>query len=414
MEKLTIDNFAGIKSMDFEFKPINILIGPQGSGKSITVKLLYFFKSFFGEIIRNIESEESKRELDKKQKEKFLTFFPRDSWPKGNFRIIYSLQGTEIRIEKKSNQLNFDYSENLKKLILKLRKLNTDEKNKMNTDPKPISFSRRRELTDKIEKSINSEISEISMNSQFFIPAGRSFFANIQKSIFSFLSDNRSLDPFLIEFGSYYESFKRLYKDEPFERLDDRRIDEAISEILGSNYLREKDKDYLVHDDTRKVNLSNASSGQQETLPLMVILRALNAFRFSRSGATIYIEEPEAHLFPNAQKAIVQLLARTFNNEKSKFQIIVTTHSPYILASFNNLLEAGRLSEIKAADSKSISTIIPKEEQIPLGLVAAYSLSQGKKMNLIDKDTGLISQTILDNVSNEIAIEFGKLLDIEF
>ena len=54
METIYIENFAGIKKMDFDFKSINILIGPQGSGKSVTVKLMYFFKNFINEIVKNI------------------------------------------------------------------------------------------------------------------------------------------------------------------------------------------------------------------------------------------------------------------------------------------------------------------------------------------------------------------------
>ena len=69
METIYIENFAGIKKMDFDFKSINILIGPQGSGKSVTVKLMYFFKNFINEIVKNIENEESKRDLDKNQKQ---------------------------------------------------------------------------------------------------------------------------------------------------------------------------------------------------------------------------------------------------------------------------------------------------------------------------------------------------------
>lgn len=414
MEKIKIENFAGIKSMDFEFKSINILIGPQGSGKSVTVKLLYFFKSFFSEILRSIDSEESKRELDKKQKEKFTTFFPKDSWTKGNFKIIYTLGQTTISIERVDNQLDFDYSDNLKKVITKVRKIFSDEKRRISEDPKRSSYSFKRQLNEKLESHFKQEISSESMYSQFFIPAGRSFFANIQKSIFSFLSDNRSLDPFLIEFGSFYENLKRFYnRDTNTDRVD-KEFDEIISQILNSKYLREKEKDFLIHSDNRKVNLSNASSGQQETLPLVVILRALNELHFSGSGSTIYIEEPEAHLFPIAQKAMVKLLARTFNNKNSKFQIIVTTHSPYILSSFNNLLQAGRLTKLKPDESKNISKVVPKQEQINPDLLSAYSLDLGKKEELIEDESKLISPTILDSVSNEIAVEFGNLLDIEF
>ncbi len=412
MEKIKIENFGGIKSMDFEFKAINLLIGPQGSGKSITVKLLYFFKSFFGEIIRSVDSEETKKELDKKQKETFVNFFPKDSWPKGNFKIVYTIDNTEMSIEKANNVLNFQYSENLKKTIIKARKIVSDEKNRINLNPKNRTFAFKDNLNLKLKKCFIDDISSVAMYEQLFIPAGRSFFANIQKNIFSFLSDNRSLDPFLIEFGSFYENLKRLYKDVIIDEPD-RKFDELIAQILNSNFHREKDKDFLIHHDSRKVNLSNASSGQQETLPLVIILRVLNSLN-SLNGASIYIEEPEAHLFPIAQKRMVQLLARTFNNHNSNFQIFVTTHSPYILSSFNNLLQAGRLNNLKPEEADRISKVVPKEEQINPDLLCAYSLNKGKRELLEDEDSKLISQTMLDSVSNEIATEFGNLLDIEF
>jgi AAA15 family ATPase/GTPase len=95
-EKLKITNFAGISQLELDINHITVLIGPQGSGKSISVKLLYFFKTFFAEIIKSVMDEESKRDLDKRQKDKFINFFPKDSWPQGNFTIVYSYGSENI------------------------------------------------------------------------------------------------------------------------------------------------------------------------------------------------------------------------------------------------------------------------------------------------------------------------------
>lgn len=416
MEKLFIENFAGIKKMDFEFKSINILIGPQGSGKSVTVKLLYFFKNFVNEIVKNIENEESKRDLDKNQKDIFINFFPKETWPKDNFNIIYTRDNTSISLIKKDSKIFFDYSENLIKLLKKGKKIYATERAKVLTDRKTSSFRVKREISNKINKCIQEELGLESTFEQFFIPAGRSFFANIQSTIFSFLSDNRSLDPFLIEFGSFYESLKRYYNDfivgSDNNKLD-KETDEIISQILGSTYLRDKEKDYLVHKDNRKVNLTNASSGQQETLPLIIILKTLNYISSAGGGFTLYIEEPEAHLFPTAQKKIIELLARTFNNKDRNFQIFITTHSPYILSSFNNLIYAGNLAE-NINYSKKVDEVISPKQQLESYLFSVYSLKNNVRKYLMDKESNLISSTILDSVSDEISIEFDKLLNIEF
>ncbi|NET05121.1 MAG: AAA family ATPase [Symploca sp. SIO2B6] len=45
MERLLIENFVGIKKLDIELKKINILIGPQASGKSVCAKLLFYIIS---------------------------------------------------------------------------------------------------------------------------------------------------------------------------------------------------------------------------------------------------------------------------------------------------------------------------------------------------------------------------------
>ena len=417
METIYIENFAGIKKMDFDFKSINILIGPQGSGKSVTVKLMYFFKNFINEIVKNIENEESKRDLDKNQKEIFLNFFPKETWPKDDFLIVYKNNITSISLKKVDSKIIFEYSENLKKLLKKGKKIYTSEKAKYANDHKISNFRFKRELSDKIKKCIQEELGVESTFEQFFIPAGRSFFANIQSTIFSFLSDNRSLDPFLIEFGSFYESLKRYYNDiivnNNSHQRQDKEFDELTSQILSSNYLREKEKDYLIHKDSRKVNLTNASSGQQETLPLIIILKALNYISSSGGGFTLYIEEPEAHLFPTAQKRIVELLARTFNSKNRNFQIFITTHSPYILSSFNNLIYAGNLAE-NIKYSTRVEEVISPKEYLESYLFSVYSLRNNVRSYLIDEETKLITTTILDSVSDDISIEFDKLLNIEF
>ena len=403
--------------MDFDFKSINILIGPQGSGKSVTVKLMYFFKNFINEIVKNIENEESKRDLDKNQKEIFLNFFPKETWPKDDFLIIYKNNITSISLKKVDSKIIFEYSENLKKLLKKGKKIYTSEKAKYANDHKISNFRFKRELSDKITKCIQEELGVESTFEQFFVPAGRSFFANIQSTIFSFLSDNRSLDPFLIEFGSFYESLKRYYNDiivnNNSHQRQDKEFDELTSQILSSNYLREKEKDYLIHKDSRKVNLTNASSGQQETLPLIIILKALNYISSSGGGFTLYIEEPEAHLFPTAQKRIVELLARTFNSKNRNFQIFITTHSPYILSSFNNLIYAGNLAE-NIKYSTRVEEVISPKEYLESYLFSVYSLRNNVRSYLIDEETKLITTTILDSVSDDISIEFDKLLNIEF
>jgi len=422
-ETLRITNFAGLKKVSIDVKSMTVLIGPQASGKSICAKLLYFFKGFFEEILSACEEDNDKRTLDKNYKNRFVEYFPRESWNKGEFSIKYLIDDDWMQIIKENGKsLKFSYSKGIVKLISKCRSLISKERKE---NDERIS-SKYRYSARKVSLDYYRLIREMFGNqasfNQVFVPAGRSFFANLQSSIFSFLREARSLDPFLVEFGSFYENYKRSYirytsredKKTSSKRIKD--ADKLISEILKGKYVREKDQDYLLHGDARKVNLLNASSGQQETLPLLIIIRTLLYRRVEfQLGATLYIEEPEAHLFPTAQKKVIELLSTLFGFNGRRFQFVITTHSPYNISSLNNLIEAGRLrSQIN--DEKEIAKldkIVPSTRQINPDCVNAYSLKNGSKKDLYDKESGLLIADLLDEVSESISIEFGELLDIE-
>ncbi|BAU65632.1 hypothetical protein STA3757_30210 [Stanieria sp. NIES-3757] len=107
MEKIEIKDFVGIKDITIEIKQINILIGPQASGKSIVAKLLFYFKSFIFEMISAAKELKSVRELNRDYKHKFKTFFPSSSWGNQDFTIRYSIDQEFIEIyRKKSSSKN--------------------------------------------------------------------------------------------------------------------------------------------------------------------------------------------------------------------------------------------------------------------------------------------------------------------
>ena len=413
-EILKINNFAGINHIDIEFKRLNVFIGPQASGKSITIKLAYFFKEIFSELVGAVSREENLNTFKSNQVDKFIKFFPTKSWRNGDFEVSYQLyEGIDIFIKREGNKRpKIEFSDNLNHCLSKIKKNHKSLLKEQEYEEK-ISFLKRRELEGKLNqeffKLINQE-KTLFNGAQFFIPAGRSFFSNLQESIFSFLKENTILDPFLIEFGSNYEVFKDIFNRN--DRDIQYNYEEIISNILNSEYKREKSVDSLVHKDSRIVNLSNASSGQQEILPLLVILKVLIGGKVrlgNENNSSIYIEEPEAHLFPNAQKAIVRLLAKLCNT--NKYQIFITTHSPYLLSAINNHFIAGSIAEEKL---EQVYKVIDKSEILYANESTAYALNNGSCTNLISQDDGIILAEVLDNVSNEISSDFEALLNLKY
>lgn len=413
-ESIKIQNFGGLKEISIPLNSINIFIGKQASGKSITAKLVYFFKGIFNDIFNGVLDNKNKTEIDKLILNKFEDYFPSEGWSGGDFSITYEIGDQNISLERQvqsKKKLKIQYSDDIKKAFSGCRKLlkkNEEQDSKISIRPQSIA------LREKYYSYLKREIGEVATFNQVFIPAGRSFFANLQSSIFSFLSNNKAIDPFLVEFGSFYSNVKSIV--ERPNRIDKRpipeeHIDALILEILGGRYRRDKNKDYIIQHDDRKIDVSFSSSGQQETLPLSIILKALTMIGFSGEGATIYIEEPEAHLFPSAQKKMVELIATVYNNSRNKLQFIITTHSPYILTSINNLLNAGLLKE-QGINEKNLYRVVPKSEIIMPKEVNAFAMKDGRTLNLIDSETGLISADLLDQVSEEISLQFDELLDL--
>lgn len=424
-EKLIVKNFAGIKELKIEIKRINILIGPQASGKSVCAKLLFYFKSFIWEILSVVETEQTKRNLDSNYSKTFEEYFPSDSWGSHNFFIRYEICDVFIEITRKQDskgKILLSYSDFFKKELAELRLLfrKIKEKNFENND-KYERIDRlyliRTVLRDSLIDFLSTSLCREAAFTQLFIPAGRSFFANLQSSIFSFLSSNNALDPFLRVFGSTYENIKGVrfnFRDRSGERKDIQdEIDRLIEKSLCGKHIHEKGKDFLEIADGRRISVANSSSGQQETLPLTIMLAALPFLTSSRSGQTVYIEEPEAHLFPSAQRSVIELIATVFNYRKEKLQFFITTHSPYVLTAINNLLQAGLLYEDASQDMlRQIEKIVPKYKALTTADVSAYVLENGKCSNIICFDTGLIDAKVIDSVSDELAIEFDKLLNL--
>lgn len=416
MEKIIIKNFAGIEELEITLNRINIFIGRQASGKSVTAKLIYYFKGVSRDFLESALSDKTKVQAEKKLLTKFEEYFPADTWPTKNFEITYFFDSNFIKIKTEKTKLKIEFSDTVANLFLLCKRLIKSDRGKFVPEDRfeiyRPSFRVHERYMDIVEK-------ELGLNASFhplFIPAGRSFFANLQSSIFSFLSNNKAIDPILVDFGSFYENIKPISTRNPLIK-EDKNIyslaDNLIYEIIGGKYHREKNKDYLIHADKRKINVSFSSSGQQETLPLLLILKSLLRIGFMGSGSSVFIEEPEAHLFPAAQKKIIELMGLIFNNSKTNSQLIITTHSPYVLTSINNLIQANIISNSLSKGQKSkLYKIIPQEFLINEKYLNAIAFKDGKIESIVDKESGLIFSKYLDSVSEEIAVEFDKLLDL--
>ncbi len=102
------------------------------------------------------------------------------------------------------------------------------------------------------------------------------------------------------------------------------------------------------------LRMSHSSAMVSELAPLVLYLRGI-----VRQGDLLIIEEPESHLHPGAQTIIAKTLARL---ARAGVQVLITTHSNYLLQQISNLIREGELQ--KQGESTNESEDYLKAEEV--------------------------------------------------
>lgn len=423
VEKLIIHGFSAVKKAEIEIRKFNVLIGNQASGKSVIAKSCYFFRSISKHFYDGIRQDESKRGLDKIILQDFELRFPRYIWEGTNFQLIYTVGIFEVVLAGVSNKrgktlLTLSYSDSLVAMYSNKRRLykkRVEEERSSEKSPRRATNIESRVFYECIAEPISRSEFQLFFTNSLFVPATRSFFANLQKNIFTFMASNLDIDPFLKDFGSVYETAKRFHNRAylGLQEKEDKKAKESIAKLIASiidgEYEYNDEQDWIVKDG-RKVNLINSSSGQQESLPMLLVL-SIWPFIYAEKKSLFFIEEPEAHLFPTAQRDIVSMLSSLVRECGSSF--FITTHSPYILSALNNHVFAGGLEKSGKIQAGEFTKLNGAGVPIEFSEVSAYSVSKGFARSICDSEYELIGTEMLDSVSDHFAKVMDSLLEIQ-
>ena len=170
---------------------------------------------------------------------------------------------------------------------------------------------------------------------------------------------------------------------------------EEAEKVLQGSYKYVDGEERLYLDAVNYVKINLASSGQQE---VVWIFNLLFYYLLEEKKVFLILEEPESHLYPESQRIIAEALTLFSNTDK---EVLVTTHSPYVLGTFNYLLLAAQCPEQSQSE---LSKEIHKRMWLDPQNSGAYFIEGGSLDNiLIEEDSlTLIKNEVIDGASLEI------------
>ncbi|MFA4739953.1 AAA family ATPase [Vibrio vulnificus] len=422
MKRITIDKFITLKDVDIKINNLTVFIGPQASGKSLLAKLAFFFENIVKEkLLESIRDNEAKKEVDKKIINAFKDLFSDEVWGYESFNITYYFSpdfNITLQKETERSSIKILISPEVKSFLSRSKR-------------RFLSFSENSNLPKiKLFHEFNFEVlptiehGPLLHSFSSYIPASRAFFSILSESSFSNLISMNALDVMMKEFGYVYSFVKEvaygnkisnsiieeLNKSKKENEIKFSNIDSLIKKILKGIHKPIDGNDYL-ETDNGLISITNTSSGQQESLPLLLTLRAMTYY-WRKYPQFYYVEEPEAHLFPEAQYDIVKIISLLSSCAEGSQSFVITTHSPYVLSAINNLIYIGKVRNSKEGSSKLKNNGIDPNLSVNFKNVMAYSVNDGKVESILNHDEEMIDASAIDSVSSTINDEFETLLDL--
>ena len=439
----------GVQPCEIEFDRFLLLIGEQASGKSTIAKLIYFFQSlpdaFYRRIILTKNRREEYDELEHEASvigsaffEMFGIFFTSDFEIEYHYNNLFRIDVQRNVVINKQDTIIInvgipspDARNNLRGI---LRSYLHPQKNILSAIDSDEVFLRQNLLND-----INEIFSSRTSNHNYLI-AGRNnavaypdyFERKVQEDTQRLLNEDvkqQSLrhntlngnERLLLEFINWSSDIRKYFQNNGGtfnaikSNLENKNVltifEKIVEKILKGEYRYDSNGEYLNVNEKERVQMKDASSGQQEAL------RILQGFFLSiglkNRREFFVVEEPEAHLYPLAQKELINAFALFLNTIKEG-RLIITTHSPYILACVNILLFANYVANELPEAGKEVLESVQKEFWLDSKMFSAYSLGHGEVYctNIKDSETGLIDQTYLDAISEQLGTQYYHLYNL--
>ena len=421
MNKILIHQFGPICEAEIDLdKKMQVFIGTQASGKSTACKVIYYCQKirdytleFLMDGVQYTDNHKNEylNNYMKYLTRQFMGCFGKTTHMQ-NFKIEYFFGEKKIEITlNKDGYVRFRFAENLKYAlnelineasVMFLTTLNSEQINSIIDNITALAMLKQ-QFKERLYKLFENNADII------YIPAGRSLLATMSEQLHDFsISDmDLTMQDFInlirntkSKFGSKIPEIVKDYTKTVKGQINNISLDTAyslIKDIFKADYTSEMDGEKIYFDERHWVKLMYGSSGQQEVLWILMLAFIII---LEKKKSFVIIEEPEAHLFPIAQKNVVSLISLMVNSTDSR--AIITTHSPYILTSLNILLYSDKIEN--GPKSKG-TVVIAKNLRVNYKTFAAFKLENTRSglssmENLLDEESHMISTDYIDEDGN--------------
>ena len=424
MARIIIHQLGPVKHCELEIEDFMVFTGPQSSGKSTIAKSVFYFKSVRNVLLQLLKKQymitadridlSIKNRLIRELRSNFLQTFGSTWCMERDMSIRYEYTDDvfiEVSLKDDSVSPNYIWVELSDALDAFLGQLDVDcYAGDLISDL---------EFQDAVKQRINDKFHDAA--EIIYIPAGRSMMTLLSTQlsyIYSIMDDTqrRSIDyctqnylERILQLKPFFSvSLDQLVKNQ--KELTDKKMDmevmrQAIAlmkKILKGEYRNIDGEERLQVAQNRYVKINFTSSGQQEAVWILNVL-----FYYLLQGKETFfiVEEPESHLYPDAQKLITEFIALVKNSGN---QVMLTTHSPYILGTMNNLLYANKISS--QVDQAELNQIIYEREWIEFSKLSAYYVSDGQCISCMDNEFQAIENGMIDGASDDINRDFDRMI----
>lgn len=355
MRHLTISHVGPIDFVDINLSRFNFFIGPQSSGKSTIAKVLSTCMWLEKEAATTLTEHLTYTS------EEFVALIE-------EFHKIQNYFGDESVVDYVTDSVILHYD--------KTHALSVDLKPGINYHRQKVSYIPAERSAITLPELQGFEFGATNMRSflfdwfsarELYTPERKAEILNLDMKYFYDKDEKKYKDRVEHKNGKTYEIslssassgmqaliplqlMMQYYTNEYFERytlksaFDDDEKDKLLRHRLTDKVVLEKL--YPGYDESQRGDLISKSNerlrnGEQSYVDLFDEYKSAHQQLAVPVRTSFVIEEPEENLYPYSQIALVELLIKCCQTER-KHEMVVTTHSPYVINYLNVLLRGSK------------------------------------------------------------------------